>query len=78
MSVRCTGAASFQNLGVDAGEVDLLVEPPPDLIVAGVGGEVRKATDVFVVARLQPIAPDHFHGALLAAIVRNRRKSRAG
>ena len=51
-----------------AGEVDLLVEPFSDPIVACVGNEVRKAADVFVVARLQPITPDHFHGALLAPI----------
>jgi hypothetical protein len=29
---------------------------------------IREAADVFVVARFQPIAPDDFHGPLLAAI----------
>jgi len=29
---------------------------------------VRKAADVLVVPGSQPIAPDHFHGALLAAV----------
>jgi hypothetical protein len=29
---------------------------------------VRKAADVLVVARLQPITPDHLHGALFAVI----------
>jgi hypothetical protein len=37
------------NLGVDADEVDLLVERFPDPIVTGVGDEVREAADVFVV-----------------------------
>ena len=45
------------NLGVDAGEVDLLVEPSSHPIVADVSDEVREVADVLVVARLQPIAP---------------------
>ena len=56
------------DLGIDAGEVDLLVKPVSDPFIAGVGNKVREATAVFVVSRLQPIAPDHLHGALLAAI----------
>jgi hypothetical protein len=56
------------DIGIDADEVDPLVEPPSDRIVAGVGDEVGKAADVFVVARLQLIAPDYLHGALLAPI----------
>jgi hypothetical protein len=37
------------DLGVDAREVDLLVDPAADPIVAGVGNKVRGAADVFVV-----------------------------
>ena len=39
-----------------------------DPVVAGIGNEMRKAGDVFVVPRVQAIAPDHLHRALLAAI----------
>jgi thiaminase/transcriptional activator TenA len=56
------------DLGVDAGEVDLLVEPSADPILASVGNKVRKAADLLVVARLQPIAPDYLHATLLATI----------
>jgi hypothetical protein len=62
------GRRVLPDRGIDAGEVDPLVEPPADSIVAGVGNEVREAADVFVVARLQPITSDHLHGALLALI----------
>jgi hypothetical protein len=37
------------DLGIDAAEVDLLVEPSADPILAGVGDEVREAATVFVV-----------------------------
>jgi hypothetical protein len=56
------------NLGIDACEVDSLVEPVSDPFLACVGNKLREAADVFIVARLQPIAPDHLHCALLAAV----------
>src|SRR5436305_4498199 len=56
------------DLGIDAGEVDPLVEPASEPVIACVGNEVREAADVFVVSRFEPIAPDHLHSALLAAI----------
>ena len=56
------------HLGVDAGEVDIFVAPVANPVVAGIGYEVWEAADVFIVFRLQPIAPDHLHGALLAAV----------
>jgi hypothetical protein len=56
------------DLGVDAGEVDPFVESMADPFIAGVGDEVRKAADVLVVPRLQPISLDDLHGALLAAV----------
>src|SRR5271169_3779415 len=66
-STKCAGRI-LPDLGIDAGEIDPLVEPAADPFVAGVGNEVREAADVFVVSRFQPIAPDHLHGALLAAL----------
>src|SRR5215471_13265613 len=60
--------------GINAREVDLLVEPFPDPIVAGIGNKVRKSADAFVVAWLQPIAPDHFHVARLDAICQEPEK----
>ena len=56
------------DLGIEAGEVDPLVEPAPDPVVAGVGNKMRDAADVFVIPGFQPIAPDHLHRALLAAV----------
>jgi len=67
-STRCAGAASPPDLAIDAGEVDPLVEPAPDPVVAGVGNKMREAADVFVIPGFQPIAPDHLHRALLAAV----------
>src|SRR5215472_809123 len=46
----------FPDLGIDTGEVDLLVEPAADPVVSAVGNEVGEAADEFVVARLQSIA----------------------
>jgi hypothetical protein len=62
------------DLGIDVAEVDLFVEPTAGPLLAGVGNEVREAADVFVLARFQPIAPDHLHGALLATIRREAKK----
>jgi hypothetical protein len=42
----------LSDLGIDAGKVDLLVEPSAGLILAGVGNEVREAADLLVLARL--------------------------
>ena len=56
------------DLRIDASEVDLFVEPTANSIVAAVGNEVREAAYVFVLARFQPIAPDHLHRALVAAV----------
>ena len=56
------------DLAIDAREVDLFVEPAADLFVAGIGHVVRETADVFVVPRFQPIASDHLHRALLAAV----------
>ena len=54
--------------GVEPREVGPLVEPAPDAIVTGVRNEARKAADVFVVGRIQPITLDHYHGAPLTLI----------
>ena len=43
--------------GVDAVEVDSLVDPAADPIVAGVSDEVPESADVFVVARLSAEYP---------------------
>jgi len=56
------------DLGIDAGEVDPLVEPAADPVVAAVGNKVGKAADVYLVPRFQPIAPDLLHRVLLSAI----------
>jgi len=56
------------DLGIEAGEVDPLVELAADPVVAGVGNKMREAADVFVVSRFEPIAPDHLHRALFAAV----------
>src|SRR5580704_9189548 len=56
------------DLGVDVAEVDLFFEPTAGPLLASVGNEVREAADIFVLARSQPIAPDHLHRALLATI----------
>jgi len=56
------------DLGVDAGEVDPLIEPSADPVIAAIGNEVRKAANVLVVARLQSIAPNHLHRTLVAAV----------
>ena len=58
------------DLGIDVAEVDLFVEPTAGPLLAGVANEVREAADAFVLARFQPIALDHLHGALLATIRR--------
>ena len=47
------------DLGIDASEVDLLVKPTANPVLGCVGNEVWETADVFVVSRLQPIAPDH-------------------
>jgi len=75
-STTCVGAAS-PDFGIDTGEIDPLVEPAADPVITAVGNEMREAADIFEVARFQPIAPDHLHRTLLAAVVRNRRNSRA-
>jgi hypothetical protein len=62
------------HLGIDAGEIDLFVEPAANPVVAAVGNEVWETTDVFVLARFQPIAPDHLHRALLATLRREPKK----
>jgi hypothetical protein len=45
------------DLRMDAREVDLLVEPAAYPFLAGVGNEVREATDVFVFARFSADCP---------------------
>ena len=39
------------DLGIDAGEVDPLIEPSADPVIAAVGNEVGEAANVFVVSR---------------------------
>ena len=46
------GCGILPDLGIDAGEIDPLVEPAADPIVAGIGDKVRKAADVFIVPGL--------------------------
>jgi hypothetical protein len=48
MSTKRRGRRILPDRGVDAGEVDPLVQPAADPILAGVGNKVRKAADVFV------------------------------
>jgi len=55
-------------LGPQAWQRLAFVIPAADPIVAGVDNEVRKAAEILVVTRLQPIVPDDLHGALLAPI----------
>jgi hypothetical protein len=66
------------DLGIDAGKVDPLVEPMADPLIAGVGDEVRKAADIFVVPRFQLIAQITSMARFSPPSVTNRRKSRAG
>src|SRR5215831_20377709 len=68
---RCRLLPDF---GIDATEVDLLVKPAANPVVARVSNEVWETADVFVVAWFQPIAPDHLHGALLAAVCHKPKK----
>ena len=77
-STRCAGAASLPDLGIDAGEVDPLVEPAPDPVVAGVGNKMREAADVFVIPGFQPIAQITSIARFSPRSVMNRRSSRAG
>ena len=46
------GCGILPDLGIDADEIDPLVEPAADPIVAGIGDKVRKAADVFIVPGL--------------------------
>src|ERR1700722_10781336 len=62
------------DLAIDARQVDLLVKPAANSVVTGIGNEVRETADVFVFPRVQPIAPDHLHGALLATICHKPKK----
>ena len=65
------------DLGIDASEVDLLVKPVANPVVAGVSNEVREAADVFVFARFQ--LPQITSMARFSpSSVANRRNSRAG
>src|SRR6516162_2749921 len=68
------GCRILPDLGIDARQVDPLVEPAVDPIVASVGNKMREASDVFVVSRSQPIAPDHLHRALPAAVGHEAKK----
>ena len=72
------GRRVLPDRGIDAGEVDPLVEPPADPIVACVGNEVRKATDVFVVARLSRLPQITSMAPFSPRSVTKRRKTRAG
>ena len=56
------------DLGIDACKIDPLVKPAADPIVTAIGDEVWESADVFVVPRFQPIASDHLHRALVAAV----------
>src|SRR5580700_6907538 len=47
------------DLAINASEVDPLVKPAANSLIAGVSNEVWEVADVFVLARFQPIAPDH-------------------
>ena len=49
-STTCVGAAS-PDFGIDTGEIDPLVEPAADPVIAAVGNEVGKAANVLVVSR---------------------------
>jgi hypothetical protein len=66
------------DLDIDASEVDLLVKPAANPVVAGVSNEVREAADVFVFARFQPIAQITSMARFSPSSVANRRNSRAG
>ena len=66
------------DFGIDAGEVDLLVEPAADPIVAGIGDKVRKAADVFIVPGFSRLPQITSIARFSPRSVTNRRKSRAG
>jgi hypothetical protein len=77
ISTKCAGAVPSRCRHRCA-EVDLFVEPTVGPLLAGVGNEVREAADVFVFPRFQPVAPDHLHGALLAAVCHKPKKQPRG
>jgi hypothetical protein len=66
------------DLAINASEVDPLVKPAANPVIAGVGNEVREAADVFVVPRVQPIAQITSIAGFSPRSVTNRRNSRAG
>ena len=55
------------DLGIDTGEIDPLVEPAADPIIAAIGNEVREAADIFVVPRFEAISSDHLHRSFVTA-----------
>jgi hypothetical protein len=72
------GCRILPDLGIDARQVDPLVEPPANPIVASVGNKVRKAADVFVVSRSQPVAQITSIARFSPRSVMKRRNNRAG
>src|SRR5271166_3009139 len=74
ISTKCAGAASFQISPQTRPRSIFSSSHRPTPIFASVGNKVREAADVFVVSRSQPIAPDHLHRALLAAVGHEAKK----
>jgi hypothetical protein len=66
------------DLAIDASEVDPLVKPSADPIIATIGDEMWETADVFVLSRLQPIAQITSMARFSPRSVANRRNSRAG
>ena len=72
------GCGILPDLGIDAGEVDPLVEPAADTVLAGVGDKVREAADVFVVPGFSRLPQITSMARFSPRSVMNRRNSRAG
>jgi len=66
------------DLGVDAREIDPLVEPAANPALAGICNEVWEIADVFVVPWFQPITQITSIARFSPHSVRKRRNSRAG
>ena len=72
------GCGILPDLGIDADEIDPLVEPAADPIVAGIGDKVRKAADVFIVPGFSRVPQITSIARFSPRSLMNRRMSRAG